>query len=255
MAGTPRAAIGHPLGRAHLRPRQRAPARVGAATSSSASRASLRTRPCSTSAAAPGASPRRCSSSSARTRAGRRRLPGDGRARPRASRRARAGVLQRRARARARSAGGRDRLHRHAALGDRPRAPVAALAGACARAGGSRPSAAGRGTSRACARRSQRPPASSRLSWWASRRGTSRAPRTPPSGWRGRASSRCAAGWSRARPARGRGAFIRTSILAAHLERLAVERREPFAEAVAARVRLPLDYVRLNISARRAMLG
>jgi trans-aconitate 2-methyltransferase len=50
-------------------------------------------------------------------------------------------------------------------------------------------------------------------------------------------------------------AFIRTSILAAHLERLAPARREPFAEAVAAGVRLPLDYVRLNISARRAMLG
>jgi trans-aconitate 2-methyltransferase len=50
-------------------------------------------------------------------------------------------------------------------------------------------------------------------------------------------------------------AFIRTSILAAHLERLPAELREPFADAVAAGVRLPLDYVRLNISARRAMLG
>ena len=50
-------------------------------------------------------------------------------------------------------------------------------------------------------------------------------------------------------------AFIRTSILAAHLERLAPERREPFAAAVAERVRLPLDYVRLNISATRAILG
>jgi trans-aconitate 2-methyltransferase len=49
-------------------------------------------------------------------------------------------------------------------------------------------------------------------------------------------------------------AFIRTSILAAHLERLPPERREPFAEAVAANVRLPLDYVRLNVSARRAPL-
>jgi len=49
-------------------------------------------------------------------------------------------------------------------------------------------------------------------------------------------------------------AFIRTSILAAHLERLPAERREPFAAAVAAAVVLPLDYVRLNISARRAML-
>lgn len=50
-------------------------------------------------------------------------------------------------------------------------------------------------------------------------------------------------------------AFIRTSILAAHLERLAPERRDAFAGAVAESVRLPLDYVRLNISARRAILG
>ncbi len=46
--------------------------------------------------------------------------------------------------------------------------------------------------------------------------------------------------------------FVRTSILAAHLERLPAERREPFAAAVVAGVRLPLDYVRLNVSAVRA---
>ena len=46
-------------------------------------------------------------------------------------------------------------------------------------------------------------------------------------------------------------AFVRTSILAAHLARLPVERRERFAAAVVARVRLPLDYVRLNVSAIR----
>lgn len=46
-------------------------------------------------------------------------------------------------------------------------------------------------------------------------------------------------------------AFVRTSILAAHLERLPPERREPFAQAVLARVRVPLDYVRLNVSAAR----
>jgi trans-aconitate 2-methyltransferase len=46
-------------------------------------------------------------------------------------------------------------------------------------------------------------------------------------------------------------AFVRTSILAAHLERLPAERREPFAAAVLAGVRLPLDYVRLNVSAVR----
>jgi trans-aconitate 2-methyltransferase len=44
-------------------------------------------------------------------------------------------------------------------------------------------------------------------------------------------------------------AFVRTSILAAHLERLPEERREPFAAAVVAGVQLPLDYVRLNVSA------
>jgi hypothetical protein len=47
-------------------------------------------------------------------------------------------------------------------------------------------------------------------------------------------------------------AFVRTSILPAHLERLPAERREPFAAAVMAGVRLPLDYVRLNVSAVRA---
>jgi trans-aconitate 2-methyltransferase len=47
-------------------------------------------------------------------------------------------------------------------------------------------------------------------------------------------------------------AFVRTSILPAHLARLPDERREPFAAAVVARVRLPLDYVRLNVSAVRA---
>lgn len=48
------------------------------------------------------------------------------------------------------------------------------------------------------------------------------------------------------------GAFVRTSILAAHFEHLAADRREPFAQAVLAHLKLPLDYVRLNVSARRA---
>jgi trans-aconitate 2-methyltransferase len=47
-------------------------------------------------------------------------------------------------------------------------------------------------------------------------------------------------------------AFVRTSILPAHLARLPAERRERFAAAVVQRVRLPLDYVRLNVSAVRA---
>lgn len=45
--------------------------------------------------------------------------------------------------------------------------------------------------------------------------------------------------------------FIRTSILAAHLARLPEERREPFVGAVLAGVRLPVDNVRLNVSAIR----
>ncbi len=47
-------------------------------------------------------------------------------------------------------------------------------------------------------------------------------------------------------------AFVPTSILAAHLARLPEEQREPFAAAVVAGVGLPLDYVRLNVSAVRA---
>jgi trans-aconitate 2-methyltransferase len=59
--------------------------------------------------------------------------------------------------------------------------------------------------------------------------------------------------WLRERPTHPQDvdAFVRTSILAAHLERLPEERREPFAAAVVAGVRLPLDYVRLNVSALR----
>jgi len=59
--------------------------------------------------------------------------------------------------------------------------------------------------------------------------------------------------WLQARPTYPQdvSAFVRTSILAAHLERLPDERREPFAAAVVAGVRLPLDYVRLNVSAVR----
>jgi trans-aconitate 2-methyltransferase len=59
--------------------------------------------------------------------------------------------------------------------------------------------------------------------------------------------------WLRDRPTEPQDvdAFVRTSILAAHLDRLPAERREPFAAAVVAGVRLPLDYVRLNVSAVR----
>jgi trans-aconitate 2-methyltransferase len=59
--------------------------------------------------------------------------------------------------------------------------------------------------------------------------------------------------WLEARPTHPDdvGAFVRTSILPAHLARLPPERRERFAAAVVAGVRLPLDYVRLNVSATR----
>lgn len=46
-------------------------------------------------------------------------------------------------------------------------------------------------------------------------------------------------------------AFVRTSILPAHLARLPEERRERFAAAVVGSVRTPLDFVRLNVSAIR----
>ena len=57
--------------------------------------------------------------------------------------------------------------------------------------------------------------------------------------------------WLLERPTRpdDLAAFVPTSILPAHLARLPAERREAFAAAVVARVRLPLDYVRLNVSA------
>jgi trans-aconitate 2-methyltransferase len=44
--------------------------------------------------------------------------------------------------------------------------------------------------------------------------------------------------------------FVRTSILPAHFGRLPAEAREPFARAVLDRVQPPLDYVRLNLTAR-----
>lgn len=47
--------------------------------------------------------------------------------------------------------------------------------------------------------------------------------------------------------------FVRTSILAAHLARVPEQRRERFTAAVLAGVRPPLDYVRLNVSAVRAV--
>jgi trans-aconitate 2-methyltransferase len=64
----------------------------------------------------------------------------------------------------------------------------------------------------------------------------------------GFAETRC---WLEERPTHPQDvdAFVRTSILPAHLARLPEPRRERFAAAVVAGVRLPLDYVRLNVSA------
>lgn len=60
--------------------------------------------------------------------------------------------------------------------------------------------------------------------------------------------------WLEDRPTRPRdvAAFVPTSILAAHLDRLPADRARAFADAVVANVTLPLDYVRLNVSAVRA---
>jgi len=60
--------------------------------------------------------------------------------------------------------------------------------------------------------------------------------------------------WLQERPTRPHDldGFVRSSILAAHLERLPEEAREPFAAVVVERVSPPLDYVRLNVSAVRA---
>ena len=57
--------------------------------------------------------------------------------------------------------------------------------------------------------------------------------------------------WLQDRPAHPEDveAFVRTSILPAHLARLPEDRRDEFAAAVGAAVALPLDYVRLNVSA------
>lgn len=70
----------------------------------------------------------------------------------------------------------------------------------------------------------------------------------------GFASTRC---WLEDRPVHPDDVelFVRTSILAAHLERLPQERRARFSAAVAAGIRLPLDYVRLNVSAVRGENG
>jgi trans-aconitate 2-methyltransferase len=66
----------------------------------------------------------------------------------------------------------------------------------------------------------------------------------------GFASVRC---WLEERPTYPNdvSAFVPTSILAAHLARLPEERRGQFTAAVVAGLRLPLDYMRLNVSAKR----
>jgi trans-aconitate 2-methyltransferase len=75
--------------------------------------------------------------------------------------------------------------------------------------------------------------------------------RLEAAGFTGFTSVRC---WLEERPTRpdDLAGFVRSSILPAHMARLPEERREAFAAAVLERVREPLDYVRLNVSAVRA---
>ena len=110
----------------------------------------------------------------------------------------------------------------------------------------------GRATLIAYGRSSRRSPVTSHRSSWAGRRG-SLPGRRRPSGACGAAGFTNARCWLQERPTHPEDvdAFVQTSILPAHLARLSVERRERFAAAVVARVRLPLDYVRLNVSAVR----
>ncbi len=59
------------------------------------------------------------------------------------------------------------------------------------------------------------------------------------------------AGWSPWVFAGSPAAVDTTSIFAAHLARLPEDQRDPFAAAVVAGIKLPLDYVRLDISVVR----
>ena len=161
-------------------------------------------------------------------------------------------------RPRAGRAGRRDLLQRHLPLGPRPRPAVSsACTRRCGPAGGSRLSAAGgqRGRVRAGDRRAQRRralralPARDRAA-----RGSS-----PGSGRRRCGSQR--AGFEAVRlwlerkryQPREPRAYLRASGLAFHLDRLPEDLHEPFVDAVLGSMPRPLvlDYVRLNISARR----
>jgi len=83
------------------------------------------------------------------------------------------------------------------------------------------------------------------------RPGYSPARRRPSNGCSRPGSQRSAVGSKSDRRTLRTSAFVPTSILAAHLDRLPEARRERFAAAVVAGVRLPLDHVRLNVSAVR----
>ena len=119
--------------------------------------------------------------------------------------------------------------------------------GRCGPAACSRSSAEERATSTASVRSSKRSPATPLRSSWAGLAVGVRGPaRDRAAVARGRLSRRIRC-WLQERPTYPQDvdAFVRTSILAAHLERLPADRREPFAAAVvagvqsAARLRAP----------------
>ena len=230
-----RSGRGHPLGRPHLRPRQRAPAGVGGEVlqrleglAARRDRAGRRMRHRARDRAARRPRP-------AWARAGRGRLPEMVElARRRLGGRAR-GLLPGRARPAAGRGGGRDRVHRHAALGARPRPAVADAGAGPAGRRAARGPVRRRGQHRARARDDRRGRARARpgalgFSPWHFAGAGETEQRLRRAGFE---QVRC---WLEPRPTEPEDppAFIRTSILAAHLERLAPERREPFAAAVAA---------------------
>ena len=161
-------------------------------------------------------------------------------------------VVPGRARARACRAGRCDRVDRRAALGDRPRALVAAVGGSAAARRNPRSSMrrSRQHRSRARGHRNRRPRyrAGARRLVAMGVRQPRRHRATPVSG-----GLRLDPVPLQKRPTYPQdvGPFVRTSILVAHLARLPQGRRDQFAADVVGGVRLPLDYVCLNVSAIR----
>ena len=227
--------------------------RHGRRRCSRGSRASRRTRPCWTSAAGPGASPRRCWRSCRRAVCSRwtRRQTWCALARTRLGDRAEVwcqDVLDLDLDAPVDAIVSTATLH-WVTDHDRLWPTLARALGPAAR---SRSSAAARGTSTGVREAIERGrprgrPRAGRLVAVGLRRTRGDRARLQRAGF---TTIRC---WLEDRPTDPEDvdAFVRTSILPAHLARLPADRREPFAAAVVAGVRLPLDYVRLNVSATR----